>query len=294
MAAVDRPREVDPGVGPAALLRAVAPSVPVVRDLPGLRKEPGPFRGLALRRAPVTVDRDHARAYAEVGGFPVKDTVPVTYPHLLAFPLHRAILTDRAFPWPAMGTVHVANVLTAHRHVLPGEVLDVTVRAEPERQHPRGTTVDLVAEVRAGGTTVWTSTSTYLRRGRGTEGAEPAGPAAPDPVPGTVDWRLPGDVGRRYAAVSGDWNPIHLYPWTARPLGFPRQIAHGMWSTARCVAALENRLPERVTIDVVFRTPVLLPSTVSFGFTRDAGTHTFSLTRPRDGRPHLLGRAHAA
>ena len=64
---------------------------------------------------------------------------------------------------------------------------------------------------------------------------------------GTVEWRLPGDLGRRYAAVSGDRNPIHLYPLTAKALGFPRQIAHGMWSLARCVAALENRLPDAVT-----------------------------------------------
>jgi acyl dehydratase len=93
--------------------------------------------------------------------------------------------------------------------------------------------------------------------------------------------------------VSGDWNPIHLYPWTARPLGFPRQIAHGMWSTARCVAAIENRLPTRVDIEVVFRKPVLLPGTVSFGLAQDAGGAGFSLSRPRDGAPHLLGRARA-
>ena len=48
--------------------------------------------------------------------------------------------------------------------------------------------------------------------------------------------------------MSGDHNPIHLYPLTAKALGFRRQIAHGMWSLARCVAAVENRLPDAVTV----------------------------------------------
>ena len=59
--------------------------------------------------------------------------------------------------------------------------------------------------------------------------------------------------------MSGDHNPIHLYPITAKALGFPRQIAHGMWTMARCVAALENRLPDAVRVDVAFKKPVLLP-----------------------------------
>ena len=86
--------------------------------------------------------------------------------------------------------------------------------------------------------------------------------------PGGVEWKLPGDLGRRYAAVSGDRNPIHLYPLTAKALGFPRQIAHGMWSKARCVAAIENRLPDAVRVDVAFKKPILLPGSVSFGVAR--------------------------
>jgi acyl dehydratase len=112
-------------------------------------------------------------------------------------------------------------------------------------------------------------------------------------VPGRVTWRLAGDLGRRYAAVSGDRNPIHLHPLTAKALGYPRQLAHGMWSLARCVAAVENRLPDAVTVEAAFKKPVLLPGTVAFGQEpRDDGI-AFSLTSPRDGAPHLLGRTRA-
>ena len=113
-----------------------------------------------------------------------------------------------------------------------------------------------------------------------------------DLVPaGPVVWRLPGDLGRRYAAVSGDHNPIHLYPLTAKAFGFPRQIAHGMWTKARCVAALDNRLPDAVTVRVEFKKPVFLPGTVALGSRIDDDGVAFSLTRPKDGAPHLVGRA---
>jgi acyl dehydratase len=93
--------------------------------------------------------------------------------------------------------------------------------------------------------------------------------------------------------VSGDANPTHLYPLTAKALGFPRQIAHGMWTMARCVAALENRLPGAVRVDVAFKKPVLLPGSVAFGSTPLDGGYAFSLSRPKDGAPHLAGRTTA-
>jgi acyl dehydratase len=115
-----------------------------------------------------------------------------------------------------------------------------------------------------------------------------------------IEWRLAGDLGRRYAAVSGDHNPIHLYGLTAKAFGFPRQIAHGMWSKARCVAMLEPRLPDAVRVDVAFKKPILLPSTVAFG-SREVPKTTrianqdweFSLTSARNGEPHLLGKTSA-
>ncbi|HMD10805.1 MAG TPA: MaoC/PaaZ C-terminal domain-containing protein, partial [Marmoricola sp.] len=130
-----------------------------------------------------------------------------------------------------------------------------------------------------------------LRVGGGEKDIEPEH-ASLDLVPaGPVVWRLSGHLGRRYAAVSGDHNPIHLYRLTAKAFGFPRQIAHGMWTKARCVAALDNRLPDAVTVRVEFKKPVFLPGTVALGSRIDDDGVAFSLTRPKDGAPHLVGRA---
>lgn len=275
-----------------ALLRAALPSVPGVNRLPGIRKAPADgFHGLSRARGPVRVERAPVDRYAAVCGFPVKDTVPLTYPHLLAFGLHLEIMGDPAFPAPAVGTVHVANSVTSRRPIRIGETLVLRVSVGEPLPHPKGTAYEFLTEVSADGEPVWESTSTYLRRGpAGAAGTAPAGSSYPEAPPHGLTWRLPADLGRRYAAVSGDRNPIHLHPLTARALGFPRPIAHGMWSKARCVAALENRLPDAVRVDVAFRRPILLPGEVAFGTAPLDDGWAFSLSHPRADTPHLAGR----
>ncbi|MBB6626159.1 hypothetical protein H5V45_02385 [Nocardioides sp. KIGAM211] len=283
------PRVVEgtPGALPQ-LLKAALPSLPVVNLLPGIRKSGSTLPDLALTRHDVPVDPAHAAAYASVCGFPTKDVLPLTYPHMLAFGLHMAIMTDGSFPFPAIGTVHLENSITQHRAITADERLQVTARPEHLRPHAKGQVFDMVTTVHAAGELVWEETSTFLRRGRGDADA-PAGTPLPQVEPTGTRWPLAGDLGRRYAAVSGDHNPIHLYPLTAKALGFPRQIAHGMWSKARCVAALENRLPDAVRVDVAFKKPILLPGTVAFGSRPEGEGYAFSLSNPKSGAPHLAG-----
>jgi acyl dehydratase len=284
----------------ATLLRAALPSIPVVNRLPGVRKTGGDPSSLHEVRS-ATVTREHADAYAAVCGFPVKDVVPLTFPHVLAFPLHLQVMTSPLFPFPAIGTVHLTNTITQRRPVAIGETLQVEVHTSEVRAHPKGRAIDFLATAAVDGETVWESSSTYLRRGRpdvdadtmvstsSTDGA--ATEDSPDVVQGRVTWRLGGDVGRRYAAVSGDHNPIHLYALTARAFGFRHPIAHGMWSLARCVAALENRLPDAVTLEARFTKPIFLPGTVAFGQEALADGIAFTLSSPRSSAPHVIGRS---
>jgi acyl dehydratase len=93
--------------------------------------------------------------------------------------------------------------------------------------------------------------------------------------------------------VAGDYNPIHLTPVTAKALGFPRHLAHGMWTKARCIAAMENRLPDAVRVDVAFKKPVFLPSSVAFGSAKVTGGLAFSLHKRGSDTLHLVGRTSA-
>ncbi|MCW2765586.1 MAG: MaoC domain protein dehydratase [Nocardioides sp.] len=275
------------------MLRAALPAVPGVNLLPGIRKHGHELPDLALTRHDVPIDPAHVAAYAEVCGFPAKDVVPLTYPHLLAFPLHMAIMTDGSFPFPAIGTVHLENAITRHRPIAAAEVLQVTARATNLRPHAKGRVFDMFTTVHSLGELVWEETSTFLRRGKGDDSAASDTTYVEAPA-GPITWRLPADLGRKYAAVSGDHNPIHLYPLTAKAFGFPRQIAHGMWSKARCIAAFENRLPDAVRVDVAFKKPILLPGTVAFGARPlDDGGYAFSLGNPTSGAPHVVGRTSA-
>jgi acyl dehydratase len=139
-------------------------------------------------------------------------------------------------------------------------------------------TFALLTEVRAGGEPAWEEESTMLSPG----GKAPRSEELETDF--VAEWRLPGDLGRRYAAVSGDRNPIHLHSLTAKPFGFPRPIAHGMWTKARCLAALEPSLPAAYEVSVDFRKPILLPGRVTF----ERSGERFAV---RDGaRFHLVGR----
>src|SRR6476620_5096695 len=161
------------------LLRAALPSLPGLNALPGIRKHGTDLPDMALTRHDVPVDADHVAAYAEVCGFPHKDTVPLTYPHMLAFGLHMAIMTDASFPFPAIGTVHLENSITQHRPVAVTERLQVTARATNMRPHAKGQVFDMLTTVHSAGELVWEEASTFLRRGRGDEAA-PEGATFPE------------------------------------------------------------------------------------------------------------------
>ena len=242
---------------------------------------------LVLRE--VDPDRDRLVSYDRVCGFPLRDVLPPTYPHLLAFPLSMELMTGSEFPFPVVGLVHVGNRIEHRRPLGVDERLEMRVRTEDLRPHDRGTQFEVVAEARAGGDVAWLSRSTYLHReGNGSSGKDGKGERPEPPRPQAV-WRLPGDVGRRYAEVSGDRNPIHLHPLSARLFGMPGMIAHGMWLKARCLAALEALLPESFEVDVRFKLPVVIPGKASFASWPEDGGRAFALHDGANEKPHLSG-----
>jgi acyl dehydratase len=290
--------------GPPSILplyaRAAAPLIPGASLLPFLPGGGGEIPDIELELPNVVADPDAVAAYARVCGFTLRDQLPPTYPHVLAFALHMALMADGRFPFGAVGLVHVENRIDQHRPLGLGEELTIRARPTALAPHPKGQTFTIVTEVRtAGGDLAWESATTILRRGKsdpnavvsgmrgqlhGSEGGELSS------LPASAEWRLPGDLGRRYAAVSGDRNPIHLHALTAKPLGFPSAIAHGMWTKARCLAALESRLPDAFAVEVRFRKPILLPARVELASAeRDDGEIDFAVRDAGKPTPHLDG-----
>ena len=129
------------------------------------------------------------------------------------------------------------------------EPVSFTVRAADLRPHPAGRQLDLLAEVTVGDEPVWQGRSSYLRREKSVVvgvGAAERAASCPSRRVWSRGSACLGDTGRRYAAVSGDRNPIHLHPLAARAFGFSSAIAHGMWLKARTLAALSGQAAGRV------------------------------------------------
>jgi acyl dehydratase len=239
----------------------------------------------------VGTDLDRLAAYDRVCGYRLADQLPSTYPHVLAFPLAMRLMSGNDFPFPVIGLVHVANRIEQLRPIGTGERLDIAVHAAGLRPHERGRQFDMLATASVNDEVVWRGVSTYLRKGpaNGERGPRPT-PAEP-PTP-SARWRVERSVGPEYARVSGDRNPIHTSRLGARAFGFARPIAHGMWSKARCLAALEGRLPPAYAVEVAFKLPILLPATVAFSAAPQDSGWDFALHDARSGKPHLTGSLH--
>ena len=239
-----------------------------------------------LRLVDVRVDRANLLAYQRLCGFAVGDLLPHTYPHLLGFPLHAELMSRPSFPLPLLGLVHLENVVTVHRPLRAEDRFEVTVAAQDLRAHAKGQQVDLVTRVLRGSELAWEGRSTYLTRGNAHPDADPV--TAPPPLPTgfpAATWTLPSGLGREYAAVSGDVNPIHLHQWSAKAMGFRRAIAHGMWTYARVLGSLGASAARPSTSQVWFRKPVFLPGQVDLVVGKDGGRTTAGLRSTR--RPEV-------
>ena len=287
MSVETRERDSSPSLLPSYAKAVLGPLIPGGSD-------ELPDHGLALNGAEIEPER--VAAYARVCGFGIRDAVPTTYPHILGFPLAMSLMTERSFPFALLGLVHVANRIEQRRPIELTDRPDLCVWAENLRPHRRGRQLDLVTEARLDGEVAWLEHSTYLRQEKtdGEGGSDQAqqresSDSLDDRGESSAVWDVPGDIGRRYADVSGDRNPIHLHPLSARLFGFPRAIAHGMWMKARAVAAFEGRIPDAHTAEVEFRSPLLIPGRACLRSGRRDGGWAFALERSDGERPHLTG-----
>lgn len=246
---------------------------------------------LKLEVAEQSVDGAALARYLEVCEFPYRGTMPISYPFVLGFRPQLALLTCPSFPLRALGMVHTANTFELVRPIEPDEPLVTTVRLMGVEQVRRGRELIVVTELKSGTERVFKGVAKVLSLGGGTgEKSSPRQPWEPSSEP-EARFSLATDAGRRYARVSSDYNPIHLYPWSAKLLGFRRQIAHGMYLVARVLGALAPdpcRQPPRLRVQ--FKTPVFLPAEVALYATGDDLVTTFELRAADDGRPHVTGR----
>lgn len=238
----------------------------------------------------LNVDLKRLADYRKVCGFADNGLLPPTYPHVLAFALQMRLLTTREFPFPLLGLIHLSNRIRVLRPMGGVSRVRVSVQVQNLQPHAKGATFDLVTTLDDQLGTLWEAESQMLCRGVKLEGEPVEEVLTPTLALSEVArWKAPADIGRQYAKVSGDYNPIHLSAASAKLFGFPTAIAHGLWNKARTLAALADHLPTaNIEIAVQFRKPVRLPSEVTLLASAPASSGDLQLVGAGD-LEHMFG-----
>jgi acyl dehydratase len=247
-----------------------------------------------LVRSAVEMTASGIADYARACGFRREQGVPLSYPHVLAFPLHLMLLTRPTFPYPASGMVHLANRIRQHQRLHEGQALRLEVYGERWVAHPKGQALSIATRAYSAGQLVWESDSLYLRRDVKNPVGEPWNGALALQEEGllrTQRWVLPADLGRRFARVSGDFNPIHTSLIGAKIFGFRRAIAHGMWTLGRALAAQQPPGGlDQAEAHCDFKLPIYLPGQVALWNHPASGPQrAFEVRNAGGDKPHMRG-----
>jgi len=266
-----------PAMGAGILLRALFKRQR--HPLPGTMPELS--SAYRLDRLPL----DDIARYRAAFGF-ASDRTPLTWWYLLAQRAHLATMLAPGFPFRIAGLVHMDNALRACQEPTPGQPLLIATVLRLLPPSSSGALRCLLETTGSSdGARVFSCSSTYLIRRGARGGASPEEGGAPRGIV-AAQWTLDAAAGRRYARVSGDWNPIHLTGWSARLMGMRAPIIHGMHTLATSCAALERETGKHArAIDCRFRAPVALGSTVALSF--DAALGEFVVEAA--GRPAVTG-----
>tara|TARA_B110000503_G_scaffold21609_2_gene32892 strand:+ start:3171 stop:4073 length:903 start_codon:yes stop_codon:yes gene_type:complete len=236
----------------------------------------------------VQIDQNHLRAYQKLLGFDQDQKLPPTYLSMLGFPMMLRIMTHPDFPMKAMGQVHLSNEITVFKNVPIDQPMTLTAGINDSCITAKGVEWNIGMIAKADGELVWSSESTMLHRCKTDVPRQESLVIVPA---GELQmWAVDAGMGRRYAGVSGDYNPIHLSAISAKLFGFKKAIVHGMWSKARCLAVLKDQLPDAAyRVKARFHRPLFLPSNVLFYSQNQSDKILFSLFNQTGEQTHMDG-----
>lgn len=252
------PREIEGLPSLASLLARLALS-----QLIGKNNHPEQFRNDALSVMLPRPMASRQQRYAELCGESGRDKLPFCYPQVLASPLMYELLLGQSFPFKMLGLIHTSHQVRAHDLIPSDAQLRLTCATYNLQPTNRGYTFQLGSQIHNERSLLWESEATFLFRSK-----EP--PIARERTTKSADsadeknfsraaiLELDANLGRRYANVSMDYNPIHLSPLTAKLFGFRQPIAHGLWLLGWVSAVLKDVTNVRIE----FKAPIFLPNNI--------------------------------
>lgn len=254
------------------------------------KKGKGDLPDISIHIEKTSISPDILKKYNKVCGFDHTLIVPATYLHAYIFPMHTQLLSQPEVPFPLPGLIHFANSIKQHRPLYIGEEFCVVCKFGNLIAHDKGQAFEVVSYIEVSGKRIWEDVSIYLYKGN-----EGIGSVLEWQQPQLTDncikesWSLNKNLGLNFAIASGDFNPIHLHPLSAKLFGFERHIIHGMWSAGRILALLEKRVPQSFEYTISFKVPIYLPASVIFRNEKTENGFDFDIVDNTQEKPHLKG-----
>jgi acyl dehydratase/putative sterol carrier protein len=187
------------------------------------------------------------------------------------------LATDPEIELDLLRLVHGEHDVTFHRVLKHGDILQLrgTLKSLEEKSSGRVVTYGLFGFV--DGELAIEGTTSYFIRGMKKEGEKKETAAAPEPLPTpdlVVAEAVTVDQPIRYSKASGDENPIHVDPATAKAAGLPGVILHGLCTMAFAQRDIVNAScggdPRRLRrLGVRFARPVFPGHTLSLKVWKD-------------------------
>jgi hypothetical protein len=235
------------------------------------------------------------------------------YLQVLTIPMQIEMMVNKPFPFKPVGLVHLANHIEVNWLPVKNAKLMLKTSFNGLIWHKKGWVFAVLSEGFVNGKLAVSGTSYYLSRRTHVQGHDsqavdhdinpvelysmaqhaqkqpsviPVVNAVASGFDNTCELNFPVDVGRKYAGVSGDFNPIHLTRWTAKLMGFRKAIAHGMYSKALCLSLVVKQERQNskwvlaqtpMRFSTQFMQAIYLPTRCELRVSRELNLINFSL-----------------
>ena len=216
----------------------------------------------------VQADQGALKEYCTTLDLEFGSTLPVLYPHVMAGGMHMHMLTHKVFPIGLLGAVHLKNTIRQNKAINIDDKMDIHAQMGGFRLTAKGVEFDFMTQVKISDEVVWEETSIYFMAGKFGGKENPSHEnsfelASLDNMTDVATWSVPKNRGKKYARISGDYNPIHTSKHLAKLFGFKRDIAHGFGILAQAINQFELANKTQLSsanckVDVIFKGPLYL------------------------------------
>ena len=234
----------------------------------------------------ISIDLENLLAYRQY--FDFKSKLPLTYIYIIAQRALLHLMLHKDFTIAVPGIVHISNEILLNPEFSVNEEFEIKSSIHvPVKEGSLFPTA--IIQFYQNGIEVAKNVSNYIAKRKSTQKrSKREVNESTFGVPSfNENWFVKKSVGKSYAHLSNDKNPIHTSKLFAKIAGFKRPIAHGWYSVSRSVSTAEKQSErEFKTLHVAFSKPIYLPSNVQLELN---GSDNFRITHGQKQYSYLEG-----